>query len=78
MLEDDIINATKQMVATTLDSQHYDGSKRKRGQDEQDIRDKRDHRDSRRTNHHIEARDRDRAPENSRQDNSTKHTSPTR
>ena len=33
MLENDIIAATKRMVTTTLDSRHYDTSKRKRGRD---------------------------------------------
>ena len=72
MLEDDIVTATKQIIANTSDSQHYDGSKGKRGQDEHDRRDKRDPRDSGGTSHHIEARDRDRVVENSRQDNNTK------
>ena len=64
MLEDDAVFATKRMVATTLDSLHYGGSKGKRGWEEQDIRDECDPRASGRTSHHIEAGDRDQATKN--------------
>ena len=77
MLEDDIVVVTKQTVATTSDSRHYDESKGKRGRDELDIRDELDPRDTGRTSHHIKVRDRDRATENPRQNNSMECTSPT-
>ena len=50
MLEDNIVVATKQTIAVTLDSKHYGENKGKMGRDDQDKRGKRDSRDLRRTN----------------------------
>ena len=54
MLENDIVTATKQTVTSTSDSRQYDGSKGKRGCDNQDMRGKRDSSDSRRISRNDE------------------------
>ena len=54
MLEHDIVTATKRMVASTSDSQSYDGTKGNRGQDKQDMRGKHDSGDSSSTGRHNE------------------------